>query len=270
MKLKELPLSIYTTVKLKLRSAEKLKKVQGNELPIVVSLTSIALRLKTLHITIRSILSLPQRPEKIIIWLNESLKDNIPNSLLQLEGDLVEIRFTHLYSSHKKLVHTIELFPDAIIVTCDDDAMYRKGWLASLYTTHLKYPNYVIANRTRCINRDEHGTLLPYKTWNCTNTSKKESVLPIGAEGVLYPKNIFPAIVTDEELFLQLAPKADDLWFKAVALSNGVYAKKSEHTAKDSIPILGTQKTSLKNTNIKQGKNVEQWEQLSNYFKLSI
>ena len=73
-----------------------------------------------------------------------------------------------------------------------------------------------------------------------------------------------------EALFLKLTPKADDLWFKAMALRNNIHPKLSEIPVKEPIPILGTQAISLKKENVDQDKNLQQWKDLEDYFQLAL
>lgn len=270
MKLKELPESIYHTLKLRFSSVEKLKNSRGDELPLIVSLTTIPSRLGKVHITIRSILSQNPKPKKTVLWINEEQRNLIPDSLKALEGELFEIHFSHLHCSHKKLIHSLKLFAEFPIVTSDDDCIYRKNWLNSLYETHLKFPDKIIAHRIRCIKKDTKNNYLPYKQWNCDGNENPKTLMAIGAEGVLYPPNSFDNTVFDEKLFLQLAPKADDLWFKAMALKQNTQYLKAEKSPKDSIPLAGTQKISLKKENIDRDKNRTQWQNLVGYFNLSI
>ncbi len=270
MKLKELPVSLYHTIKLKLTSLEEVTQSLNNEVPVIISLTTIPSRLQKVHITIRSILTQNPKPQKVVLWINQDHKSLIPDSLKKLQSDSFEIRFTHLHCSHKKLIHSLKAFPEFIIVTSDDDCIYRQGWLKALYETHLKYPEYIIAHRIRCIKKDENNNYLPYKKWLCDPADDPKSMMAIGAEGVLYPPDIFPEIIFDEKLFLELAPKADDLWFKAVALSNNIMYKQAENSPKETIPIIGTQKISLKKENINKDKNRTQWIALADYFNLEI
>ncbi len=270
MKIKEIPISFYYSEKLKRLPIEKLAEASGNEIPVVVSLTTIPSRLSKVHITIRSILKQSPKPKKILLWINESHQHLIPQSLKKLESKLFEIHLTHLHCSHKKLIHSIKLFPNDTIVTSDDDCLYREGWLKSLYQTHTKNPKKIIAHRIRCIKKDQDGNYLPYKKWVCSGNENPKALMAIGAEGVLYPPKIFDETVFNEKLFLQLAPKADDLWFKAMALKQGVLYMKANNSPKDSIPLMGTQKISLKKENIDQDKNRSQWQALENHFNLQI
>ncbi|WP_298472636.1 glycosyltransferase [uncultured Maribacter sp.] len=269
--IKELPLSILHSCKLSLISGTSKKILSKEKLPVVVSLTSIEPRLKTLHLVIKSLIKQEELPQKIILWLNNDLKPKVPKSLLKLQSSLFEIRYSELNCSHRKLIHTLDLFPNKIIVTCDDDLIYRKEWLSLLFKAHKKKPNVVIGNKTVHINHDASSNPLPFKNWRqpLNNIINPKSFLPIGAWGVLYPPNSLNQKVTDVELFLKLAPKADDLWFKAMSLLNKTNSIEAKEKAREPIPIIGSQKVSLKKDNIGKDKNTTQWINLSNHFNLA-
>ncbi|TDT47497.1 hypothetical protein CLV90_1573 [Maribacter spongiicola] len=271
MKLKEIPVSIYNSVKLLALSSKSMITENKTELPVIVSLTSIPSRLVTLHLTIRSLLNQDARPKRIILWLHHSLKNEIPRKLATLESDLFEIMYSDLTCSHRKLIHSLELFPNDIIVTCDDDMLYRPNWLRLLHEEHQLHPNKIIANQTRYITYNKAGELQSYKSWVFDKDSKFKSsaVIPIGAEGVLYPPNSLSEKVTDSNLFLELAPKADDLWFKAMAYLKGTESMQANNKAKTPIPIIGSQKQSLKKSNIGGDKNKTQWLAITNYFNIT-
>ncbi|SDQ57916.1 zinc-binding alcohol dehydrogenase [Flagellimonas zhangzhouensis] len=271
MKVKEIPVSLYNQVKL---SGQSLKQLISNkeEAVVVVSLASIPSRLDIVHLTIRSILNQSVLPEHIFLWLHEDLKNKIPKKLSALEGEIFQIRYTDYYSSHRKLVEPLKLFPHKTIITCDDDMMYRKDWLSNLIVEQKNNPNQIIANQVRCISYDDSGTLLPYKEWK-SNTEKCENpklTLPIGAGGTLYPPNCLHEQVFNQELFLQLTPKADDLWFKAMSLLKGTTSIMSSNPTKEPIPIWGSQKVSLKKGNIGMDKNRVQWLALSEHFNFKF
>jgi len=270
MKLKEIPVSLFNQIKLASKSPKKLMAGK-NKIPVIVSLASIPSRLGIVHITVRSIMNQNILPEKIILWLHEDLKEQIPNKLAKLTDNLFSIQFTTYSSSHRKLVEPLKIYPDKTIVTCDDDMIYRKDWLSKIYEAHQANPNCIMANQTRCISYDKTGELLPYKNWasrtTCPNTN---ATLPIGAGGTLYPPGTLDNKVFDQELFLQLAPKADDLWFKAMGLLKGTISMKASNSGNEPIPILGSQKDSLKKTNIKEDKNRTQWLALTEYFNLKF
>lgn len=270
MKLKELPLSIYKARRLRNLSLNTLLRPRAEKIPLIVSLTTIAPRLESVDLVIRSLLNQSYSPNKILLWVHESLLKDIPAKLHELQADVFEIRTTPLHVSHKKLIHTIKAFPDTPIVTCDDDLMYRSDFLERLYKESQQCKNTIIANQTRTILKDHNGAFLPYVQWptNSTDNVNAFNILPIGAEGVLYPPNSLDQRFDQEALFMKLAPKADDLWFKAMSLLKGTPCRLAENKAKKAIPIIGSQKSSLKHINIKQNFNSEQWRQLVTHFKL--
>ena len=267
MKLKEYPVSVVNCLKLNLavRANHVVKSV-----PCVVSLTSIDSRIKTLHLTIKSLLAQSNLPKKIILWLHNDLENRLPKNLLCLKGDIFQIRFRNQFCSHRKLVFSLKEFSDEIIVTCDDDVMYNKNWLKSLYESHLNFPSDVIAQECREISV-EKGRLLPYADWSYNENENitLPNLLPIGYGGVLYPAGAMHADTTREELYMQLAPKADDLWFKAMSLMNGVKVRRPLNPVKKPIPIIGSKGNSLAESNVVQDGNRKQWEAICNHYNLN-
>ncbi|MDF4202426.1 zinc-binding alcohol dehydrogenase [Maribacter sp. SA7] len=271
MKLKEIPVSIYNSAKLLALSSDSMVSESKEEIPVIVSLTSIPSRLSTLHITIRSLLNQDVRPKKIVLWLHKSLKNEIPKKLKTLESSLFEIMYSDLTCSHRKLIHSLKLYPNDIIITCDDDMIYRKNWLRLIYQEHKLKPSKIIANQTRYITYNKNGELQSYKRWVFDDNLKfnETAVIPIGAEGVLYPPKSLSEEVTNVELFLELAPKADDLWFKAMAILKGTISIQAENKTKSPIPIIGSQKHSLKKSNIGGDKNKTQWLAITDHFSIT-
>lgn len=267
---KELPLYILNSIRLASIPKSRLISEKKERLPVVISLTSIESRLKSLHLVIRSLLTQTHLPEKIVLWVNHDLETRLPKSLTKLESEVFEIRYSKLQCSHKKLIHSIKEFPNRVIITCDDDLMYRKNWLYRFYENHKAAPNSIIGMNTLHINYDPEGNVLPYKQWKYgySENVNEKAIVAIGAWGILYPPGCLNPQVHDSELFLKLAPQSDDFWFKAMALLNGTKTIQATNTPKEPIPIAGTQKVSLKKTNVGQHKNDFQWKALSEYFNL--
>ena len=269
MKLKELPASVFQSLRLRSLPASHLKD-PGKQLPVIVSLTSIRPRLKVVDLPISSLLSQPAKPEKIILWLQDTLKAHIPRRLSKLEGEILEIRYISWNNPHKKLVGTLEAFPDKPIATIDDDLIYQKGWLETLYQEHLKRPGHIIANQVRRIRYDPAGMPLPYSEWPTTYEPCLEGpeILPIGAAGTLYPPGSLDKRFSEVNLFLRLAPRADDLWFKAMSTLKGTPSALACVRPAPPVPILGSQAVSLKKENLNRDQNREQWLALQTYFGL--
>ncbi len=266
---KELPKSIYYSCYLRLKSAGSLVK-NKTEIPVIVSLTSIPERLGSLDLVIKSLLNQDKLlPSKIVLWLHDSLKNKLPKRLSNLQGAFFEIKYSDLKCSHRKLIHSLKEYPDTSIITCDDDLIYKEDWLSKLYQEHLKYPKDIIGNTTTQIKINTDGTYKPFVDWRIVDENQPSNrLLPIGAWGIFYPVNAMPVQIHDVDLFMTLAPKADDLWFKAMALTNNIISRQSSNKPAEPIPIIGSQKVSLKGENIKKNKNEVQWLALSKFFKL--
>ncbi len=270
MKLKEIPESLYYSLRLRLGKQPHSGSATKPVIPVVVSLTTIEPRLPVVDLVIRSLLAQSVTPKKILLWIHESLLPLLPSRLEELQNEVFEIRSTHLHCSHKKLIHSLNAYPSDRIITCDDDLMYRPQWLIRLFEESERYPGSIIANQTRRIRTDAQGNFLPYEQWPVDQPVQDGTawVLPIGAEGVLYPPASLDPLYDREDLFLKLAPKADDLWFKSMSLLKGTECRPASNSGKKGVPIMGSQKFSLKHENIKKDLNSVQWQQLVDHFDL--
>ena len=269
MKVKEIPISIFTSSYLALQPTASLVNKDKKYVDVVVSLTSIPSRINSIHLVIRSLLKQTLRPKKIVLWVHKDLEKQLPKRLQKLRSDLFEIKPTEGHSSHRKLVHSLKAYPKTPIVTCDDDLLYPKDWLEKLWQCAAKHPDKIIANQTRYIRYQENGTVKPYKQW--TYPSRIEdpmAIIAIGAGGVWYPVDALNKAVTDQALYMRLAPKADDLWFKAMAILNHTATISPTRKSRTPIPIIGSQKVALKKTNIGADKNRVQWQALVDYYDL--
>ncbi|MFY0666013.1 MAG: hypothetical protein JXQ97_15425 [Natronospirillum sp.] len=269
MKLKEFFPSALKMARLKLLDPMRLNQSSAQDLPVIVSCTSIPSRFHVLNITIRSVLNQTRPPKKIILWLHERHKGKLPDSLLSVEGKKFEIRFTDLDSPHCKLVPTLLSHPTETIVTCDDDLIYDPEWLERLWLDHETNPNYIIANRCNLISYDTDGNTLPYRQWvkDVPAGTISPAIMPAGYGGVIYPPGSLNSDVTNHELYLTLSPKADDLWFKAMSYLNGTLCKKASIPGQRPMPIIGSKKITLSRVNIKEDQNREQWNAIRAHYK---
>jgi len=275
MKLKEYPKSFFRARQLKSQSLESLKysvnEVKGS-IPVIVSLTSIPQRLKYIHLTIRSLLCQDYAAQKIVLWLNDGLRGKLPKSLSDLEHDRFEIIFHDHFSSHRKLVFALDQYKESLIVTCDDDLMYDATWLGRLMFDHKRFPSAVIAHECREITLGMDQKLLPYQQWPTIKKTDYSHVnlLPIGYGGVLYPAGALFTDVTQRDLYMALAPKADDLWFKAMSFLKGTSVRRSSNPGKKPMPIIGAKGSSLAKTNILQDGNRIQWQAICDHYQIKL
>lgn len=269
MKLKEYPPSLFRMWQLGRRERALLSRpVSDHDLPVLVSLTTIPSRLQVVHLTLLSLLAQDKMPRKILVWLHENLQGNLPAKLARLEAGRIEFRYSTQTCSHRKLVHPLEQFPEQTVITVDDDVMYHPHCLSSLYHDHLNHPGDVIGHECRVITY-QNGQLSPYKAWPWEAPGRSRwGTLPIGFGGTLYPAGRLHADATRAELYLDLAPRSDDMWFKVMALRAGTASRRCSLPCPRPLPIPFSQKVSLQKTNVRKQGNVEQWQQLAEHFEL--
>ena len=187
---------------------------------LVVTLTSYGRRAtKTVPHVLASLLVQTKRPDRIILWLdNINFSDTrLPKPLAVMRDKYgVEIRFCEDTRSYKKLIPTLQLCPDDILVTVDDDLLYKRRLLERLYEAHLETPHMrlcALAHQPII----ENGAFLPYRKWKHNVMYHSENrIFPLGGAGTLYPPHSLHTDVTNQSLFMQLAPQADDVWFWAM------------------------------------------------------
>ncbi|NQX93392.1 MAG: hypothetical protein HRT64_00430 [Erythrobacter sp.] len=61
-----------------------------------------------------------------------------------------------------------------------------------------------------------------------TAPDSQSRLFPTGVGGVLYPPGAFDKQVTDENLFMKLAPRGDDIWFFWMARLAGTQQRRTE------------------------------------------
>lgn len=271
MKIKAFFRSIFATVRLTCTPDHQLgESASPAMVDVIISLTSIPSRLSTLHLTIKSLLNQGVSFEKIILWLHQDLKNNLPPALQKLEGKRFEIRYCATTEPHRKLIETLKLYPDRIIVTCDDDVIYPDDWLFRLLESWRQTPDDIVAHRCRKI-RIEDGEVRPYRKWHSEPTGESSPLaVALGWGGVLFPPGSLDDRVLDRDTYMRLSPNADDLWYKAMAMLKGTAMRKSRYPYPAPIPILGSQTVSLQKKNIGEDQNRTQLLALAKEYNLTF
>ncbi|KKM47011.1 hypothetical protein VT73_01095 [Rathayibacter toxicus] len=231
--------------------------------PVVVSLTSFWPRIAGVDLAIESIAAGTVRPRRLVLWLCDSdIAAGLPRRLRRLERRGLEIIGCPDYRSHKKYYpYAIErdqiAFP---LVTADDDAYYPRDWLEGLIAAHAEHPNDVLAYRSKEIRFDDHGGILPYRSWPLrTSTAPSYRVFPTGVAGVLYPLAVLEEARRHGTSFMELCPHADDLWLHRSAVRAGVAPRQVHECAVDVPGIPGAQRVALMTSNTEAGGNDRQF-----------
>ncbi|MBD3586631.1 glycosyltransferase [Salinimonas sp. HHU 13199] len=247
------------------------KLENGREL--IVSLTSIASRLHLIDLTIHSLLSQSLQPSKIILWLSET-SGELPDNVKQLEKAGLTVRRCEDVGPHTKLVPSLMHYPDAVVVTADDDTLYPKHWLQELVTSYLKVPDAIHCHRAHYIKFDNSGDMQPYIKWGWLaqgHVGPDHCIFPTGVGGVLYPPGSLHQEATNIALFKTLSPKADDIWFKAMALINNTSAVKVRPYFEEYPTTEGSQEDAkLGPQNVGGGGNDKQFQACIEHFNIPL
>ncbi len=198
---------------------------------VIVSLTSFPQRMEEIHYCLYSLLDQTLKPDEVVLWLAKEQFPNgdtdIPQEVLDLKEKGLTIRWCRNLHSYKKLVPSLLEFPEDIIVTADDNVYYEQDWLEQLCREHLEHPEYIVCNRAHTIKLGRDKNILPFRRWKKISKSKEASFrnMQIATGGVLYPPKSLHKDATNAELFGELAPTTDDIWFWAMAVLNDTKVK---------------------------------------------
>ena len=239
---------------------------EKREVPIIVSLTTFPARINKVWITIETLMMQTCKADKIILWLSKDQfpeqLDEMPEKLLEQMKRGLEIRFVDGdLRSHKKYFYAMQEYPDARIVTVDDDVFYALDTLEILISGADECPEEVIGMSCPKFNRDNLGTPI---VWGMEYTFRKNciDIGVCGCGGVLYPPKAFLCKAFDIAKIKQLCPLADDLWLTAMTYMNG---RKITSIGRMPFPISipDTQEQALTKTNntaASEINNNTQWQ----------
>lgn len=233
---------------------------------VIISLTSYGRRVrKTLPLTITSLLKQTYKPDMVLLWLDYSWQNkDLPSRLKKLIDYGLTIKYCEDIKSYKKLIPTLLDYPNEVIITTDDDVYYRKNVVERLIIYHKNSPGKILCNDAHLPKINSDGIISPYCLWEHDVFGKDNKIVfPVGIGGCLYKKEYLYNDVCAKDLFLQLSPKADDIWLYFMAIMNGTGHIVLPYEGNVLIPLdnfyqLLHKDSSLSNTNYRESLNDSQ------------
>lgn len=220
---------------------------------IVVSLTSWPGRISTVDQVVKSILAQSFKVDKIVLWLAASQfpcgEAELPANLLGLRSSRFEIRWCEDLRSYKKLIPALKAFPDAILITVDDDNIYGRDCIRKLLEEHVNHTEDVICHRVTRVMPNIDGTFRVLAGGKSYYRGASFLNKLVGLGGVLYPPGSLGKEVEDAHLALSLAPTNDDLWFWCHAALAGHGVRVAGNAELEAHYIKGTQNVGLFQSN---------------------
>lgn len=228
---------------------------------VIVSLTTYDKRLHSVYLTIESIMQQTMKPNKIILWLEDELKKvELPRTLQKQMKRGLEVSYYKNIRSYKKLIPTLQKYPNDVIITVDDDLIYEIDVVEKLVRAYNENPALIYFNRGHRITLKKDGKPNKYKKWNKRIHDLDISPLnfPTTGGGTLFPPHCFSDEVFNEDVFMNICGSADDVWFKAMALYNNVLSRKvytHNFSGEDYLENMNVQDIALSHYNTAAGGN---------------
>jgi hypothetical protein len=215
-------------IELKIRFQFQLKTNTKKRHDYIVSLTTYPPRMRNLWLTLESIRRQTYPPKKIVLCLYEGefeardLQDDVSTRVDEI------IWIKENTKSYKKLQPAMEKYPNDIIITIDDDVIYKKNIMELLLKEHKRNNKCIIGTRGRRMTF-VNGKMGKYNSFKITKTEQEgNNLILTGIGAVLYPCADIKdkSIYLNYELASELAPNADDLWFwySSIKTEMGIYS----------------------------------------------
>lgn len=242
----------------KIRPIKQPKKKHQLPNQLIVSLTSYPPRFGKLYLTVKCLITQSISADKIILCVAECDYKSLPESILLLENsiDKFEITTSEDIGAYKKIIPVLKEYPNAFIVTADDDVYYPKEWLDKLITEWDSSYKSIFAHRVHEITYKNKSIPESYNKWNMSIKEQKNFVdyLATGIGGVFYPPGSLHSQSTNIDKFMDLCPNADDIWLFWMARLNNSCTKKTSYNF-NTISWLDSQGVALAGQNVNKNQN---------------
>lgn len=202
---------------------------------IIISITSWPPRYQTAHMVFQNIIRQAKAAKlmnriHIVLVLSEEeacdvrFRQDACDLIRRMEKLNVEVIYDKgNIRSHKKLIPTIEKYPDNPILVVDDDVIQPDGWLQTFVRDHDAHTEDIIYGQSNGNISVVDGRIVEQTMRNTHPGEITVNAKPAnGAAGTLYPAHTFtdPRFF-DRDLMMQLSPSSDETWQWAFAKIEG-------------------------------------------------
>lgn len=226
----------------------------------VVSLTSHGRRTKSVFLALESIAAGSLQPRRLILWLGTDSAAELPGSLRRLVGRGLEVRVTKDFGPHTKYYPYLasETSFRVPLVTADDDILYPRDWLSLLDSSYSAFPDDVSCHRAARIQLNRNG-IAPYLSWPlCRNVEPSILNFATGVSGVLYPPKFLELLKESGTRFVDVAPKADDIWLHRMAVQGNIAVRQVSAESRHFDEVFRADASGLMHQNAVGGGNDHQ------------
>lgn len=247
---------------IKCETAEYTEEMLLDKYQVIVSLTSYPARFKYVPSVINSILQNTMKPWKICLCIYKDDEKELTKEIKDLiKSEKIELIIAEEnLKPHCKYYYTMKKYKTHPIITIDDDLLYDKNTVKSLYRNYILKPNVISARRVHKISYQD-GVALGYGKWTREYTKCKtprKDLFATGVGGVLYPPDILHIDdLSTEQIYKCLY--ADDILLKYLEDRLHVLTMWVENTSMNGTKITeaANSETALFRINCNRNKNSE-------------
>lgn len=186
---------------------------------IICSVTSYGQRVSdALPYMLYSLLTQTQLPKKIVVYLdrNNWNDDKLPLLLKKLQRVGVEFYYCEDIRSYKKLIPALKMFPSNPIITLDDDFYYYPQYIEDMTRAYEQSDKQTVLGQWGGIPEKKDGKYIPYNEWKDCKYGNEHSPISFFGCCCCYPPHLFDDEILKSDVFMNLCPTADDIWFWAM------------------------------------------------------
>lgn len=248
----------YGRVRLELLNRVSRRPATNPDGVATVTVTTFAPRLRDVHVALESIARGVERPGRLVLWVDAEVVDEARSmpGLRRLLRRGVEIQSAEAaLGPHKKYLHVLEesALDDLVLVLADDDIMYPRVWLSELLERFESLERRSVVSWWAKTYRfaPDGRSLAPYRTWDsCHDTSVRRDHYLMGGSGTVFPTVVLEQLRERGREFLEVTPRADDIWLNLHTLRCGVGVAQVRPVPMPILTVPLTQRTKLSQDNV--------------------
>ena len=186
--------------------------------PIVVSLATYSGRLPRLEKTLPYILNQTLPYDILLINVQDDISDEEFlkfESLSKHDSRIIVKKRPAKWRSFNKFIHAYKEYKDHTIITVDDDICYPKHMISTLFDTHIRHPNTIMAHELNPIDIDRSSGKIINRM--AADIKLRQTCFNKYLTGCcLFPPNIFDDCIddlSDFDEFMKITNAThDELW----------------------------------------------------------
>lgn len=207
----------------------------------VVAITSFGKRVELAGLAIESIAMGELKPKSVVLFLEDGIRDaSLPSSIKRLIARGLKITYVPDYKSHKKYYFALRdcINDNTPLITIDDDFIYPKWFLKKMLNSYEQDRNCVFCYRAKEVAINDQRLFEPYIDWPfATVRTPCNRIFFTSGGGALLPICLLEELEREGGRFLQVCPRADDVWLNYVAAKSGIKSRLVLENSIDFTPL---------------------------------